>query len=79
MVIRFEYRCNPIAFGFMLTWLYTQKNYAHNYANFITGKQVVNNYHRYARLRTGKEVKVSFHFDLQYQEGVVMPGLVCKF
>ena len=46
---------------------------------YITGKQVVNNYHRYARLRSGKEVKLSFHFDLQYNNGIIMPGMVCKF
>jgi membrane-associated phospholipid phosphatase len=45
---------------------------------YITGKQVVNNYHRYARLRTGKE-KVSYHFNLEYNNGVIMPGMVCKF
>lgn len=46
---------------------------------YITGKQVVNNYHRYARLRSGKEPKVSVLFNLQYNEGVFMPGMVCKF
>jgi membrane-associated phospholipid phosphatase len=46
---------------------------------YITGKQVVNNYHRYARLRTGKKVGFTFHFDLQYANGIIMPGMVCKF
>lgn len=46
---------------------------------YITGKQVVNNYHRYARLRSGKEFKMAFHFDLQYNNGIIMPGMVCKF
>ena len=46
---------------------------------YITGKQVVNNYHRYARLRSGKQVKISYHFDLQYNNGIIMPGLVCRF
>jgi len=46
---------------------------------YITGKQVVNNYHRYARLRSGKEFKMSYQFNMQYNNGVFMPGLVCKF
>ncbi len=46
---------------------------------YVTGKQVVNNYHRYARLRSGKKVSLNFHFDLQYVDGVIMPGMVCKF
>jgi membrane-associated phospholipid phosphatase len=46
---------------------------------YISGKQVVNNYHRYARLRSGKEFKMSFHFDLQYYNGIIVPGMVCKF
>ncbi|MBA3829479.1 MAG: phosphatase PAP2 family protein [Taibaiella sp.] len=46
---------------------------------YITGKQVVNNYHRYARLRSGKEVKMTFNWSLEYNSGVVMPGMVCKF
>jgi membrane-associated phospholipid phosphatase len=46
---------------------------------YITGKQVVNNYHRYARLRSGKQPKVSVLFNLQYEQGIFMPGVVCKF
>ncbi len=46
---------------------------------YITGKQVVNNYHRYARLKSGKKLDMSFHFDLQYNNGMIMPGMVCKF
>jgi len=46
---------------------------------YITGKQVVNNYHRYARLKSGKKVTISYHFDLQYINGVIMPGMVCRF
>jgi hypothetical protein len=46
---------------------------------YITGKQVVNNYHRYARLRSGKEFKMSCQFNMQYINGVFMPGLLCKF
>jgi membrane-associated phospholipid phosphatase len=45
---------------------------------YVTGKQVVNNYHRYARLKNGK-AKTSLLFNLQYCEGVIMPGLVYKF
>jgi len=46
---------------------------------YITGKQVVNNYHRYARLRSGKKLDMSFNFNLQYNNGIIMPGMVCKF
>lgn len=46
---------------------------------YITGKQVVFNYHRYARLQQGTPKKVTMYFNLQYNSGVIMPGLVCKF
>lgn len=47
---------------------------------YVTGKQVVYNYHRYARLQQeGKKPKMSFFFNLQYNSGIIMPGLVCKF
>lgn len=45
---------------------------------YVTGRQVSYNYHRYQRLKSGK-VKTSFLFNLQYQNGVIMPGLVCRF
>ncbi len=45
---------------------------------YICGKQVVNNYHRYARLKA-KKPKYSFSFNLDYYDGVVFPGVVCKF
>ena len=37
----FSLHITLIAFGFILAWFYTQKNYADNYANYITGKQVI--------------------------------------
>ncbi|MCW3117813.1 MAG: phosphatase family protein [Chitinophagaceae bacterium] len=46
---------------------------------YITGKQVVNNYHRYARLRAGKQKKTALLYNLQYYDGVIMPGVVYKF
>ncbi|MES2701592.1 MAG: phosphatase PAP2 family protein [Bacteroidota bacterium] len=47
---------------------------------YVTGKQVVNNYHRYARLKaSGQQKKVSVLFNLDYANGVLMPGMVCKF
>jgi membrane-associated phospholipid phosphatase len=46
---------------------------------YVTGKQVVYNYHRYARLQAGKEKKMSFIFNLQYNDGIIMPGMVCRF
>jgi len=46
---------------------------------YVTGKQVVFNYHRYARLEMNKQHKVTMFFNLQYNEGVIMPGMVCRF
>lgn len=46
---------------------------------YLTGRQVVNNYHRYAQLQNEKKKKNSLSFSLQYQQGVVMPGLVYTF
>ncbi|MCW3124164.1 MAG: phosphatase family protein [Flavipsychrobacter sp.] len=45
---------------------------------YVTGKQVSRNYHRYARLRNGKQ-KTALLLNLQYYDGVIMPGLVYKF
>jgi membrane-associated phospholipid phosphatase len=45
---------------------------------FVTGKQVSRNYHRYARLRSGKQKSAAL-FNLQYNNGILMPGLVYKF
>jgi len=48
---------------------------------YVTGRQVVFNYHRYSRLQMqgAKKKKVTMFFDLQYDNGVIMPNLVCKF
>jgi membrane-associated phospholipid phosphatase len=47
---------------------------------YVTGKQVVFNYHRYARLQQqGTKKKVTMFFNLQYNDGIIMPGMVCKF
>jgi hypothetical protein len=46
---------------------------------FLTGKQVVNNYHRYAKLKAPKQKKNSVSFNLQYNYGRLMPGLVYRF
>jgi membrane-associated phospholipid phosphatase len=45
---------------------------------YLTGRQVVNNYHRYAKLKAPNQQK-SLSFNLQYNFGQVMPGLVYKF
>jgi len=46
---------------------------------YFTGRQVVNNYHRYAKLKAPKQKKNSVSFDLQYNYGRLMPGLVYTF
>lgn len=50
---------------------------------YITGQQVVNNYHRYARIRNGEtdmkaKRKNQLSFMLDYNMGVVQPGLVYR-
>jgi len=46
----------------------------------LCGQQVVNNYHRYSKLQQGKKRKdTSLTFNLQYNYGHLVPGLVYKF
>lgn len=48
---------------------------------YLTGQQVVNNYHRYAKIRNGEAKKKlgTTTFNLQYQQGQLMPGIVYRF
>jgi membrane-associated phospholipid phosphatase len=46
---------------------------------YLTGRQVVNNYHRYSKLKAPGQQKKTVSFNLRYDYGVVMPGLVYKF
>lgn len=46
---------------------------------FLTGKQVVNNYHRYAKLKAPNQRKNTVSFNLEYNYGHLMPGLVYTF
>ncbi|HUP11513.1 MAG TPA: phosphatase PAP2 family protein [Niastella sp.] len=46
---------------------------------YLTGRQVVNNYHRYAKLKAPKTKKNTVTFNLQYNDGVVMPGVIYTF
>jgi len=46
---------------------------------YFTGRLVVNNYHRYAKLKAPNQKKNSVSFNLQYQYGRLIPGLVYKF
>jgi membrane-associated phospholipid phosphatase len=46
---------------------------------YLTGRQIVNNYHRYAKLKAPKQKKSSVSFNLQYNNRVIMPGLIYKF
>lgn len=45
---------------------------------YLSGRQVVNNYHRYASVKQSSKKK-SLSFNLQYNYGIVMPGLVYTF
>ena len=48
---------------------------------YLSGRQVVNNYHRYARLRNAAEKKKrnTVSFNLQYNQGIIQPGLLYRF
>jgi membrane-associated phospholipid phosphatase len=46
---------------------------------YLTGRLVVNNYHRYAKLKAPKQAKNNVTFNLQYNQGVLMPGFVYTF
>ena len=46
---------------------------------YLTGRLVVNNYHRYAKLKAPQLKKNNVSFNLQYNHGVIMPGLVYTF
>jgi membrane-associated phospholipid phosphatase len=43
---------------------------------FLVGRQVSNNYHRYAKLKAPTQKKNTVTFNLQYNFGHVMPGVV---
>jgi membrane-associated phospholipid phosphatase len=45
---------------------------------FLCGRQVVNNYHRYAKLQNAKK-KNNLSFNLNYMDGVLLPGIVYSF
>lgn len=46
---------------------------------YLTGKLVVNNYHRYAKLKAPQIQKNTVTFNIQYNYGRLMPGLVYTF
>jgi membrane-associated phospholipid phosphatase len=46
---------------------------------YLTGRHVVNNYHRYAKIKEQEKKKNQISFNLQYNEGVIIPGLIYKF
>jgi membrane-associated phospholipid phosphatase len=46
---------------------------------YLTGRQIVNNYHRYSKLKQPGQKKNTVMFNLQYNHGVIMPGMVCHF
>lgn len=46
---------------------------------YLTGRQVVNNYHRYATIKNAKSKKGSVTFLLNYNYGVMIPGIVYTF
>lgn len=46
---------------------------------YLSGRLVVNNYHRYAKLKSPGQKKNSLSFNLGYNSGVIMPGMVYRF
>jgi hypothetical protein len=46
---------------------------------YLSGRQVVHNYHRYAFLKAQGEKPAPLSFQLQYNFGSIMPGLVYRF
>jgi membrane-associated phospholipid phosphatase len=46
---------------------------------YLMGRLVVNNYHRYAKLKAPQIKKNMVTFNLQYNYGTIMPGLVYRF
>jgi membrane-associated phospholipid phosphatase len=46
---------------------------------YLTGRQVVNNYHRYSKLKAPGQPKNTVSFNLDYNNGVLMPGMVYHF
>lgn len=46
---------------------------------YLTGRQVVNNYHRFADIKQPSVKKTSLKFNMQYNFGHLMPGLVYTF
>lgn len=46
---------------------------------YLAGKLVVNNYHRYAKLKAPQLKKNTVTFNLQYNYGTLMPGLIYTF
>ncbi len=52
---------------------------AGGFLGYLTGQEVVNNYHRYAKLKAPQQKKNSVSFNMDYQFGRVMPGLVYTF
>ena len=46
---------------------------------YLSGRLVVNNYHRYAKLKSQSKKKGSVFLNLQYNQGVIEPGLTYRF
>jgi membrane-associated phospholipid phosphatase len=46
---------------------------------YLSGRLVVNNYHRFAKIKSPKDNKGTISFNIQYNYGVLMPGVVYRF
>ena len=46
---------------------------------YLSGRLVVNNYHRYAKIKAPNQNKNTISFNLGYNHGTIMPGMIYKF
>jgi membrane-associated phospholipid phosphatase len=46
---------------------------------YLSGRLIVNNYHRYAKIKAPSQNKNTVSFNLQYERGMLIPGIIYKF
>jgi membrane-associated phospholipid phosphatase len=46
---------------------------------YLSGRLIVNNYQRFAKIKAPSQNKNTVSFNLQYNRGVLMPGIIYKF
>ncbi|HUS03127.1 MAG TPA: phosphatase PAP2 family protein [Chitinophagaceae bacterium] len=46
---------------------------------YLSGRLIVNNYHRLAKIKAPEQNKGTVSFNLQYNNGIIMPGVIYNF